>query len=557
MTVIQRSKNWWKEGIVYQIYPRSFKDSNEDGIGDINGILEKLDYIKSLGVNIIWLCPVYGSPNKDNGYDISDYRAIMSEFGSMADFDLLLEGIHARGMRIIMDLVANHTSDQHEWFLESKSSIDSPKRDYYIWKDPINGGVPNNWTAFFSGSTWELDPQTGQYYLHSFVKEQPDLNWENPEVRTGVHGVMKYWLDKGIDGFRMDVISIISKRHFNDSPYESFSETVAKVYANGPRLHEFLHEMNVQVLSKYDIMTVGEGPGISLDNAAEFVGEDRAELNMIFHFDHMFIDHGENGRFDPVSFNKKQVKDIFIAWDRALAGKGWGSIFLGNHDFARMVSRFGNDGLYRDPSAKLLATLLMTMRGTPYVYQGDELGMVNNQVDRIEQFDDVEIQNTYQDWKNKGKDLDAFISISNEKGRDNARTPMQWDATPNGGFSTVKPWLASNQKYKNINVALQEKDPNSILNYYRKLIQYRKDHLTLVYGTFEVIQEDHDTLFAYWRKGDENLLIIHNLSDDETIFCLDNFVELKIEISNYQDSPEGHIEQLTLRPWESMIYRTS
>ena len=329
MTVIQRSKNWWKEGIVYQIYPRSFKDSNDDGIGDLNGILEKLDYIKSLGVNIIWLCPIYGSPNKDNGYDISDYRAIMSEFGSMADFDLLLEGIHARGMRIIMDLVANHTSDQHEWFLESKSSMDSPKRDYYIWKDPINGGVPNNWTAFFSGSTWELDPQTGQYYLHSFVKEQPDLNWENPEVRTGVHGVMKYWLDKGIDGFRMDVISIISKRHFNDSPYESFSETVAKVYANGPRLHEFLHEMNVQVLSKYDVMTVGEGPGISLDNAAEFVGEDRAELNMIFHFDHMFIDHGENGRFDPVTFNKKQVKDIFIAWDRALARYRLGQHLLG------------------------------------------------------------------------------------------------------------------------------------------------------------------------------------------------------------------------------------
>ena len=377
MNVIQRSKNWWKEGIVYQIYPRSFKDSNQDGIGDLNGILEKLDYIKSLGVSIIWLCPVYKSPNKDNGYDISDYRAIMSEFGSMDDFDKLLEEIHARGMRIIMDLVANHTSDQHEWFLESKSSVNNPKRDYYIWKDPVNGSVPNNWKAFFSGSTWELDAQTGQYYLHSFVKEQPDLNWENPEVRKGIHEIMKYWLDKGIDGFRMDVITIISKRDFSDSPYKSFNETVAKVYANGPRLHEFLNEMNVAVLSKYDVMTVGEGPGSLLDNASEFVSEDRAELNMIFHFDHMFIDHGENGRFDPIPFSKKQFKDIFIAWDRALEGKGWGSIFLGNHDFARMVSRFGNDDLHRDSSAKLLATLLMTLRGTPYVYQGDELGMVN------------------------------------------------------------------------------------------------------------------------------------------------------------------------------------
>ena len=387
------TEKWWKEAVVYQVYPRSFNDSNGDGIGDIPGIIEKLDHIKSLGVDVIWLSPVYKSPNDDNGYDISDYYSIMDEFGTMQDFDELLQGIHDRGMKLLMDLVVNHSSDEHAWFQQSKLSKDNPKRDYYIWKKGKNGGPPNNWQSFFSGSAWQYDEHTDEYYLHLFTKKQPDLNWENPALRQEVYKLMKFWLDKGVDGFRMDVISVISKRNYEDSPYPDFNDTIAHVYANGPKIHDYLKEMYQEVLCKYDAMTVGEGPGIDLENGIKYVAESEKELNMIFHFGHMFIDHGKGGRFDPKPIDFIEFKKVFADWDTKLKDQGWGSIFLGNHDFQRIVSRFGNDGEYWNKSAKLLCLLLMSMRGTPYVYNGDEIGMTNVAFDRIDDYRDVEIMN--------------------------------------------------------------------------------------------------------------------------------------------------------------------
>ena len=372
------NKVWWKESVVYQIYPRSFKDANNDGIGDLKGIVQKIDYIRNLGVDVIWLCPIYKSPNDDNGYDISDYTDIMAEFGTMDDFDELLKAAHDRGLKIIMDLVVNHTSDEHPWFLASRKSKDNPYRDYYYWRKGSNGSAPNNWQSFFKGSAWEPDKNSEEYYLHLFSKKQPDLNWENPAVRQEVHNLMKFWLDKGIDGFRMDVIPLISKNiHFPDTDYKKFYDVIEHVYANGPRVHEFLREMHEKVLSKYDIMTVGEGPGVTPDNANLYVGCNRKELNMIFHFGHLYLGSGKNGKYDVAPWNLQEFKNIFNIWDKALAGDGWNSIFLGNHDFSRIVSRFGNDVQYRKESAKLLAMLLLSMRGTVFLYQGDEIGMTN------------------------------------------------------------------------------------------------------------------------------------------------------------------------------------
>ena len=371
------SRKWWKEGIVYQIYPRSYNDSNGDGIGDLRGIIEKLDYIKSIGVDIIWLSPIYKSPNDDNGYDVSDYRNIMNEFGTMADFDELLAGMKQRGLKLVMDLVANHTSDEHAWFEESRSSLDNPKRDYYIWRKGKNGGPPNNWKSIFGGDAWLHDPITDEYFLRLFTTKQPDLNWENPKVREEIYDLMKFWLDKGIDGFRMDVISFISKNSYDDTPYDELNITINKVYANGRNIHKYLNEMHQKVMSKYDMMTVGEGPGIDLTTAMDYVGEDRDELNMIFHFGHMFMDNGPGGKFDPVPYDLVQFKKVFSDYDECLKNGGWNSIFLGNHDFPRIVSRFGNDGEYWKESAKLLAVMLCSLRGTTYVYQGDEIGMTN------------------------------------------------------------------------------------------------------------------------------------------------------------------------------------
>ena len=549
------NKTWWKEGIVYQIYPRSYRDSNGDGIGDLNGIISQLDYIKSLGVDIIWLCPVYQSPNDDNGYDISDYYNIMDDFGTMEDFDRLLAGMKERGLRLIMDLVANHTSDEHSWFLESREK-GSPKKDYYIWKDGVDGKEPNNWQSIFGGSAWQYDEVAEQYYLHLFTTKQPDVNWENPAVRQAIYDVMKFWLDKGIDGFRMDVISVISKRNYDDSPYPALNDTISQVYANGPKIHDYLKEMNREVMSHYDMMTVGEGPGISLETGLDYVDVSQKELNMVFHFDHMFIDHGEGGKFDIVPYDFVHFKKVFASWDALLKDKGWGSVFLGNHDFPRIVSRFGNDGAYWSQAAKLLATMLLSLRGTSYIYQGDEIGMTNVAFDSLDDYDDVEIHNAYREEViGKGRDAYDFLKAVHIQGRDNARTPMQWSAEPNAGFTKGKPWLKLNPNYESINVAAQQDDESSVLNYYRQMIRFRKEHLTMVYGDFEMLEENHQQLFVYKRWDDSSeYLILHNFSEQEIDFGLEGGRTYEKLIGNYPDSKveEGKV---ILQPWETIIYQ--
>ena len=552
-------KAWWKESIIYQIYPRSFKDSNGDGIGDILGIIGQLDYIKSLGVNVIWLCPVYESPNDDNGYDISNYMAIHPEFGTMEDFDHLLQGIHDRGMKLVMDLVANHTSDEHQWFEESRSAIDHPKRDYYIWKEGNNGEAPNNWMSFFGGKAWELDEKTNQYYLHLFTRKQPDLNWDNPEVRNEIYDQMRFWLNKGIDGFRMDVISLISKRGYEDTPYAEFNQTVSEVFANGPRIHEFLQEMNREVLSQADVMTVGEGPGITLENGVNYVGEDRKELNMIFHFDHMFIDHGPHGKFDPVKVDFVRFKQIFNEWDRELGGKGWNSIFLGNHDFPRMVSRFAEDGEYREESAKLLALMLLTMRGTPYIYQGDEIGMTNVASDAIEDYRDVETLNVWKETTEQGGDTDTLLKAIHWQGRDNARTPVQWNGETHAGFSAGEPWIRVNPNYEEINVQAQERNPRSVLHFYRKMITIRQTYPVLIYGDYQPILEEHPAIFAYYRQDESyHVLIALNYSSEEQSFHVDREIascEFIRIVSNYRSSSPVENGRINLQPWEGVLFK--
>ncbi len=557
---MNNDKNWWKESVVYQIYPRSFNDSNGDGIGDLPGIIEKLDYLKDLGVDVIWLCPIYKSPNDDNGYDISDYYNIMDEFGTMEDFDHLLAGTHERGMKLIMDLVVNHCSDEHAWFEEAKANPDSPYRDYFYWTKPAaDGGPPNNWKSFFGGSAWELDEASGEYYLHLFTRKQPDLNWENPALREEVYKLMRFWLDKGIDGFRMDVIPLISKRlEFADTDYTDFKEVIANVYANGPRVHEFLQEMYREVLGNYDIMTVGEAVGVSPEQSLLYVGKDRKELNMIFHFGHMFIDHGPEGRFDPVNWDFQAFKNIFSEWDKTIADIGWGSIFLGNHDFPRIVSRFANDGRYRVEAGKMLATMLLSLRGTSYIYQGDEIGMTNVAFDSIDDYRDVETFNAYKEAKEKGMSEEEFVKLVHPQGRDNARTPIQWDSSDNAGFTTGKPWIKLNPNYPEINVESAEADDNSILHYYKQMLAFRKANPTLVYGQYTPVDGGHDRIFAYLREDVEGrYLVALNFSAEATPFPLPEKAlsnERKLLISNYngQEAPDSHT--LQLQPYEARVY---
>ena len=545
-------KNWWKEGVVYQIYPRSFKDSTANGMGDLLGILEKLDYLKSLGVDMIWLCPVYQSPNDDNGYDISDYRSISDEFGGDSAFEVLLDGIHQRGMRLIMDLVANHSSDEHYWFQEARKSRDNSYHDYYYWKAGTPKSPPNNWQSVFNGSVWEWNDATQEYYLHLYTKKQPDLNWENPKVRQEIYAIIAYWLDKGVDGFRMDVISLISKRlDFKSTPKDmAFIDVMEQYYANGPRVHSFLKEMNQKVLSHYDIVTVGEGPGVNPEHGPRYVSASEKELNMVFHFDHMTMDFGPKGKYDPIPVDWIRFKEIFRQWDTANSSDGWNSIFLGNHDFSRIVSRFGNDTIHRVASAKLFATLLMTMRGTPYIYQGDEIGMTNIEHPCIDAYDDVETRNAWTAANNAGNNMDQFLKAIHRQSRDNARTPMQWDASPNAGFSNAKPWLAVNPNYSEINVAKAEENPLSILHYYRKMIAFRKAHPTLIYGSFTDLAPNHPQLYIYERVDSiYRFLIVHNLGNtalewnrenSDYIFCMGNYVK---QTNN------------KLQAWESRIYR--
>lgn len=545
-------KNWWKESIVYQVYPRSFKDSSGNGVGDIDGIIEKLDHIASLGVDLIWICPIYRTPNADNGYDISDYRKINDEFGGNTAFERLLKAVHNRDMKLMMDLVANHSSDEHYWFQEAKKSKDNPYHDYYHWKEGLPDTPPNNWESVFNGSVWEWNEKTQEYYLHLFTQKQPDLNWENPTVRKEIYDIITFWLNKGVDGFRMDVISLISKRMEFTSVPETlpFIDVMEQYYSNGPRVHDFIKEMNKQVLSRYDIVTVGEGPGVNLTHGPKYVSAAEKELNMIFHFDHMTLDFGPEGKYDPIPIDWIYFKKIFSQWDKATANDGWNSIFLGNHDFSRIVSRFGNDNTYHDASAKLFATLLMTLRGTPYIYQGDEIGMTNIQHPSIEAYDDIETRNAWDAAEKEGKDMTQFLKAVHRQSRDNARTPMQWKATTYAGFSNSKPWIPVNPNHTEVNVDNQEKDPNSILNYYRKIIAFRKANTTLIYGSYQDLAPDHPHLYIYLREDEKTrFMVVHNLSDS-TINWAPQDSKYKMVMGNYEKTQEG-----LLHPWESQVYR--
>ncbi len=551
-------RKWWKEAVVYQLYPRSFKDTNGDGIGDLKGIIEKLDYIKSLGIDVVWMNPVYESPNDDMGYDIANYRAIMQQFGTMEDFDVLLEGLHARGIKLIMDLVVNHTSDEHLWFKESKKSRDNPYRNYYHWWDAEKGKPPYRWSIFDKESNaWKYDATTNSYYFHIFSEKQPDLNWENPQVRSEVYDMMKFWMDKGIDGFRLDVITCISKD--TSFPELATNMTVGEwfpYYSKGPYLHDYLQEMNKEVFSKYDCMNVGEMSFVTTENALLFVDEDRNELQTFYHFDHTGFGISKENFMYADDSNKDLVewKKIFDRWDKVFTEKGWGTIYLGNHDMSRMTSRYGNDSeTYRELSAKMLHTFLLSMRATPYVYNGDEIGMVNTNHTNIENYQDVYTINYYNQLKQKGEDYQGFLNSHSTISRDNGRTPMQWNYNAEAGFTTGKPWLAVNENYKMLNVQEQEDRPDSVLNYFRKMIQLRKNNLTLVYGAFELVDENNKQIFAYTRQlDDEKLLVVLNFSDTAATLTLkEDISKAKMLICNYEKASDNHL----FKPYEAVIYK--
>ncbi|EJV69507.1 oligo-1,6-glucosidase [Bacillus mycoides] len=554
-------KQWWKESVVYQIYPRSFMDSNGDGIGDLRGILSKLDYLKELGIDVIWLSPVYESPNDDNGYDISDYCKIMNEFGTMEDWDELLHEMHKRNMRLMMDLVVNHTSDEHNWFIESRKSKENKYRDYYIWRPGNEGNEPNNWGAAFSGSAWQYDEMTDEYYLHLFSKKQPDLNWDNEKVRQDVYDMMKFWLEKGIDGFRMDVINFISKEDGLPAVETDEEGYVSghKHFMNGPNIHKYLHEMNEDVLSQYDIMTVGEMPGVTTEEAKLYTGEARKELQMVFQFEHMDLDSGEGGKWDVKPCSLITLKQNLTKWQKALEQTGWNSLYWNNHDQPRVVSRFGNDGAYRTESAKMLATVLHMMKGTPYIYQGEEIGMTNVRFESIDEYRDIETLNMYKEKViERGEDIDKVMQSIYIKGRDNARTPMQWDDREHAGFTTGEPWIAVNPNYKEINVKHAIQDEESIFYYYKKLIELRKNNEIVVYGTYDLILENNPSIFAYVRTyEEEKLLVIANFTADECVFELPEdiiYSESELLIYNY-DVENVSIENITLRPYEAMVFK--
>ena len=550
-------KKWWKESVVYQIYPKSFKDSNGDGVGDIRGIIQKLDYLKELGVNVLWISPMLESPQDDNGYDISDYCRIYKEYGNMEDYEELLSEAHKRDIRILMDLVVNHTSDEHNWFVESRKSKDNPYRDYYIWKDPVNGKEPNNWGGAFGGSAWEYDPQTQMYYLHLFSKKQPDLNWENEKVRQEVYDMMTFWCEKGIDGFRMDVISMISKDQtfpdgeMNNSLYGDFGPYCV----HGPRVHEFLQEMNREVLSRYDIMTVGETSGVTIEEAQKYAGEAGKELNMVFQFEHVDNGSGDYGKWTTEKYDFKEFKRIMIKWQEELQGKAWNSLFLGNHDQPRSVSRFGNDNpAYRETSAKMLATCLHMMQGTPYVYQGEELGMTNVYFDKLEDYRDIESINFFTELTEAGLMTPEYMmKCLMLRSRDNARTPMQWDDSEQAGFTDGESWIKVNPNYKEINAAQQLEDPNSIFYYYQKLIRLRKEKDIIVYGEFEPIYRDDEQIFAYIRRQkQEKLLTVCNFSDKNAEMEIpEEFKGAECLITNLDRTVfEGRI---VLKPYEAFV----
>lgn len=550
-------KRWWKESIVYQIYPRSFKDSNGDGIGDLNGITEKMDYLQKLGINVLWLSPVYQSPNDDNGYDISDYQAIMDEFGTMEDFDRMLAAAHEHGIKLVMDLVVNHTSDEHPWFIESQKSVDNPYRDYYIWRPRKDGKEPNNWGSCFSGPAWKYDEKTDMYYLHLFSKKQPDLNWDNPKVRQEVFDMMNWWLDKGVDGFRMDVISLISKKpDLPDGPvgingYASFNEP-----ANGPHVHEYLQEMREKVLNNADTITVGECSGVTLEEAKKYARSDEKELNMVFQFEHMDADADGSNKWTDKKMDLRDMKAVLTKWQKGLEEIAWNSLFWENHDQPRSVSRFGNDSSqYRERSAKMLATCLHMMQGTPYVYQGQELGMTNVPFQSVEDFRDLDSINAYHELVEDQKvfSKEEMMRYLRYKSRDNARTPFQWDDSENAGFTTGTPWIMVNPNYKEINAKAELADPNSVFYYYQKLIQLRKEKEIIVYGTYDLLLPESEELYVYTRTlGEEKLLVVCNFSENEVELEIpEEFRKGSYLISNYETRPVENT--MKLRAYESFV----
>ncbi len=551
---------WWKKSVVYQVYPKSFYDSDGDGFGDLNGLCEKLPYLEKLGIDVIWLNPIYKSPQVDNGYDISNYREIEPKLGTMEDFDHLLAEAHKRGIRILLDLVVNHTSDKHPWFEEAKKSKENPYHDYYIWKDE----VVNNWGSSFGGSTWEYVEEVGQYYLHLFAKEQPDLNWENPKVREDVYDILRFWLEKGIDGFRMDVITLISK----DPAYPDGPIIQNKAYgsyyagcASGPKVHDYLQEMNQEVLSKYDVMTVGEAPHTSADEAMPYTAADRHELNMVFHFDHMHLDYDENGKYAKNRVKLTDLKQVMTEWQEKMQScNGWNSLYWSNHDQARAVTRFGNESPeYRVISAKMLGTVLHMMQGTPYIFEGEELGMTNAFFDKIEDYRDLEAIDTFKDFTGrKGFSAKDTLELLRLKSRDNARTPMHWDDSKNAGFTNGTPWIDVIGNYKEINVKECLEDKNSVFYYYQKLIQLRHEMPIITDGVYELLDEENEKVYTYLRKGEnETLVIIANFTDETISYHVDNKVQAKdseLVISNYEDAPEKFSNEITLKPYGAYVY---
>ncbi|GAA4010608.1 oligo-1,6-glucosidase [Deinococcus rubellus] len=553
------ARPWFQDAVVYQIYPRSFQDSDGDGVGDLRGVTSRLDYLARLGVDVIWLSPIFASPNDDNGYDISDYRAIMTEFGTMADFDELLAAAHQRGLKIMLDLVVNHSSDEHAWFMEASENPQSDKRDYYIWKPPVDGDLPTHWQAFFGGPVWQRDEASGDYYLHLFSVKQPDLNWENPALRQEVYDLMRFWCDKGIDGFRMDVINLISKdqRYPEGEPIPGTALTSGYPYfMNGPRVHEFLQEMNREVLGRYDLMTVGETPGASVEDAVRYSDPSRHELNMVFQFEHVGLGSGERGKWTNAPWTLPELKAILSRWQIGLHNRGWNSLYWDNHDQPRAVSRFGNDSEFRVESAKMLATVLHFMQGTPYIYQGEEFGMTNVAFGHIEQHNDLETLHAAEELRElHGWSQERIMAAVHAMSRDNARTPVQWDASPNAGFTSGKPWLEINPNYSEINAEAAEADPDSVWHHYRRTIALRKSLDVVRDGTYELLDAEHLSVFAYVRGDSKTRLLVigHFSSETESYRIPAEFMGGELLSSNYTAAEVN--EHLTLRPYHGLVIR--
>ncbi|WP_456273984.1 glycoside hydrolase family 13 protein [Bacillus sp. AK031] len=550
-------KIWWKEAVGYQIYPRSFQDSNGDGIGDLQGMIQRLDYIKDLGIDVIWICPMYKSPNDDNGYDISDYQDIMEDFGTMDDFDLLLKEVHARGMKLIIDLVLNHTSDEHRWFIESRSSVDNEKRDWYIWRDGKNGKEPNNWESIFGGSAWEYDEKTDQYYLHVFSTKQPDLNWENENVREALYDTVNWWLDKGIDGFRIDAISHIKKRPgLPDMPNPKKKKYVSSfdMHMNQKGIHQFLQEFKDKTYANYDVMSVGEANGVTADEAELWVGEEKGKMDMIFQFEHLGLwDAETNPDLDIV-----ELKKVLTRWQKGLEGDGWNALFIENHDKPRVVSTWGNDEEYWRESATAMAAMYFLMQGTPFIYQGQEIGMTNVQFPSIEDYDDVAVKNLYKLKREEGASHQEIMEIIWASSRDNSRTPMQWSDDTNGGFSEAAPWMKVNENYKRINVEAQLKDPESILSFYKKMVSVKKENEIFTYGVYDLILPLHKQIYAYTRTlGKEKVLVIANLSTKTAAADLEKLSVSSrgLMLNNYKVEEHGDVTSISLKPYEARVYK--